>query len=301
MDNSEALAQALAVSSSPRWDVQERYPIAFERSDGPYAWDVEGNRYLDLTSASGAAPLGGRHPRVVAALVHAAEQLGGCVPGTVSPHRTAVADRLAEILPCGERVLFMRTGSCATAAAVRLARAATGRRLVLTSGFHGWHDWSLVARDDAGRGTEPDVIDFGYSLATLERMLDSAERAVAAVFVTPEPAFLPEPYYAELERIVRGSRAVLIYDEVMAGFRYGVGGFHAAGSRSPFARLMSSLTAMSSGYFRSFANALRLSVVHALAPERQASASATTWSISISDALYSVLPSYGLYHRPLVG
>jgi glutamate-1-semialdehyde 2,1-aminomutase/neamine transaminase/2'-deamino-2'-hydroxyneamine transaminase/neomycin C transaminase len=228
-----ALQRAVAVTSSPRWDVAERYPIVFARADGAYAWDVAGRRYLDLTSASGAAPLGARHPAVRAALLRAVDELGGILPSTISEQRTAVARGLVDIFPCGERVAFMRTGSCATTAAVRIARAATGRRLVLTSGFHGWHDWHLQARADAGRADDGEVVDFGYSLATLRRVAEAARRPPAAVIVTPEPAFFPEPYYRELERVVRACGALLIYDEVMTGLRYAVGGFHGATGGSP--------------------------------------------------------------------
>lgn len=208
-------------------------PIVFERTDGAYAWDVAGKRYLDLTSASGAAPLGARHPEIRKAILRAVDELGGVLPGTISEYRTAVAARLVEVFPCGERVVFMRTGSCATTAAVRIARAATGRRLVLTSGFHGWHDWHLQARQDAGRRHDPDVVDFGYSLSALARAFDTAPQPPAAVIVTPEPAYFPEPYYRELERVVRDGGALLIYDEVMTGFRYAVGGFHSATGGSP--------------------------------------------------------------------
>jgi glutamate-1-semialdehyde 2,1-aminomutase/neamine transaminase/2'-deamino-2'-hydroxyneamine transaminase/neomycin C transaminase len=234
MDGTDtALERALAITSSRRWDVDQRHPVVFARTEGAHAWDVAGRRYLDLTSASGAAPLGARHPRVREAVLLAFDELGGVLPGTVSEHRTAVARRLVDVFPCGERVLFMRTGSCATTAAVRIARAATGRRLVLTSGFHGWHDWALQARADAGRRTDPDVVDFGYSLAVLARTVEDAPRPPAAVIVTPEPAYFPEPYYQELERVVRDIGALLIYDEVMTGFRYAVGGFHGATGGSP--------------------------------------------------------------------
>jgi glutamate-1-semialdehyde aminotransferase len=233
MDGTEALARAVAVTSSRRWEVENRFPVVFARTDGAYAWDVEGRRYLDLTSASGAAPLGARHPEIRKAVLRAVDELGGVLPGTISEHRTAVARRLAEVFPCGERVVFMRTGSCATTAAVRIARAATGRRLVLTSGFHGWHDWHLQARPDAGRNQDPEVVDFGYSLAVLAKTIETTPEPPAAVMVTPEPAYFPEPYYQELERIVRGSGVLLVYDEVMTGFRYAVGGFHAATGGSP--------------------------------------------------------------------
>lgn len=231
--HSTALERAVAITSSPRWDVAERSPLVFERADGSYAWDVDGRRYLDLTSASGAAPLGARHPDVRKAVLRGLDELGGVLPGTVSQHRTAVATRLVDTFPCAQRVVFMRTGSCATTAAVRIARAATGRRTVLTSGFHGWHDWHLQARQDAGRRPDPEVVDFGYSLAVLERALAAGGQPPAAVIVTPEPAYFPEPYYRRLEELLRGSGVLLIYDEVMAGFRYAVGGFHAATGGSP--------------------------------------------------------------------
>ncbi|XSC42235.1 hypothetical protein ACF1BQ_027550 [Bradyrhizobium sp. RDT10] len=78
---------------------------------------------------------------------------GGILPGPLSVHRVEVAERLAEIFPVAQRSVFIRTGSCATTAAVRLARAHTGVNLVLTSEYHGWHDWHLQDRPaQAGPG-----------------------------------------------------------------------------------------------------------------------------------------------------
>lgn len=225
-DQAAALARAVAVTTSQRWDVHERFPVVFEQADGAYAWGVDGRRYLDLTSCSGALPLGARHPEVRKATYRAVEELGGMLPGPISEYRTRVAQQLVDIFPCAQRAVFFRTGSCATAAAARLARVATGRRLVLTSGFHGWHDSYLQVKERVIEARDPETIDFGYSLERLQRTLETSGAQVAAVIVTPEVGYFPVPYYQALARLVRASGAVLIYDEVMTGFRYGVGGFH---------------------------------------------------------------------------
>jgi glutamate-1-semialdehyde 2,1-aminomutase len=129
--------------------------------------------------------------------------------------------------------VFFRTGSCATTAAVRLARVHTGRRTVLTSGYHGWHDWHLQYRPSMGlTGRDPETTDFGYDLDRLAGLL-AEHRDTAAVIVTPEVNFFPPAYAAELERIVRRHGVLLILDEVMTGFRYAEGGYHAATGVTP--------------------------------------------------------------------
>ncbi|MCK1333376.1 aminotransferase class III-fold pyridoxal phosphate-dependent enzyme [Bradyrhizobium sp. CW9] len=138
-----ALRRALRVTASEKWDLNRRFPLVMSRASGAHVWDVDGRRYVDLTSCSGAAPLGAGYEPVVDHVVSELRRTGGILPGPLSVHRIELAERLAEIFPRAQRSLFFRTGSCATTAAIRLARAHMGTNLVLTSGYHGWHDWQL--------------------------------------------------------------------------------------------------------------------------------------------------------------
>jgi selenocysteine lyase/cysteine desulfurase len=153
------------------------------------------------------------------------------VAGPLSTVRVELAERLREVFPGTDRALFFRTGSCATTAAVRLARVHTGRRRVLTSGFHGWHDWQLQYSPHlALPDRDPDTADFGYDLSLFANLARSGD--VAAVILTPEVNVFPHKYARELEKLARAHGALVIVDEVMTGFRYAPGGYaYAAGMR----------------------------------------------------------------------
>lgn len=227
-----ALRRALRVTASEKWDLNRRFPLVMSRASGAHVWDVDGRRYVDLTSCSGAAPLGAGYEPVVDHVVSELRRTGGILPGPLSVHRIELAERLAEIFPRAQRSLFFRTGSCATTAAIRLARAHMGTNLVLTSGYHGWHDWHLQNRPAMGLpDRDRDSVDFRYDLDLFEKL--SGEQRVAAVIITPEVNFFPPEYHRQLQNLVHRRGALLILDEVMTGFRYGLGGYHTAVGLAP--------------------------------------------------------------------
>ncbi|MCP1909265.1 aminotransferase class III-fold pyridoxal phosphate-dependent enzyme [Bradyrhizobium elkanii] len=227
-----ALRRALRVTASEKWDLNRRFPVVLTRASGAHAWDINGRQYVDFTSCSGAAPLGAGYEPVVEHAAAEMRRTGGILPGPLSGHRIELAERLAEIFPVAERSMFFRTGSCATTAAVRLARSFTGLNHVLTSGYHGWHDWQLQDRPEMGLpNRDRDSVDFRYNLDLLDE-LASVQR-VAAVIITPEVNFFPPEYHQELQRLVHRHGALLILDEVMTGFRYGIGGYHMAVGITP--------------------------------------------------------------------
>ena len=219
------LERAYAVCASRRPDLEGCLPIVIERGDGAYVWDVDGNRYLDLIAGRGTLPLGHRFPAVDAAAVASILDRGTTLCTTVSEPQVRLAERLVERFPCAERALFFRTGSCATTASVRLARVATGRNVVLTSGYHGWHDWHLHIFPAFSRGGDRTHFDFGYNLNLLEELLERHRGDIACVIVTPEPNFYDDAYFQELESVVRREDVLLFFDEIVSGFRFARGGF----------------------------------------------------------------------------
>ncbi|MGW1765107.1 aminotransferase class III-fold pyridoxal phosphate-dependent enzyme [Streptomyces sp. NPDC002073] len=229
---SELIVRARAVTASPRWDLEKRFPVVADRAEGCHIWDADGNRYIDYTSCSGAAPLGIGHPAVVEAAIDTLRR-GGIVPSTLSAARIETAELLLSFFPFADRVRFFRTGSCATTAAARICRVHTGRRLVLTSGFHGWHDWHLQSAFGGLPGRDAETVDFGYDLDRLAELLAERWREVACVFVTPEVNFFPHSFHVELAQLVRGHGCLLVLDEVMSGFRYRLGGYAAAAGIRP--------------------------------------------------------------------
>ncbi|MFC6839855.1 aminotransferase class III-fold pyridoxal phosphate-dependent enzyme [Xanthomonas theicola] len=122
------------------WEREARSSIIFRSAEGSVAEDIDGNLYLDMTSCSGASPLGSNHAVFKSRLARAMEQETDVLPSPVSAQRQRLAGRISAMFPDTPRVFFLRTGSCATEAAVRIARHRTGRPVVLTAGFHGWHD-----------------------------------------------------------------------------------------------------------------------------------------------------------------
>jgi glutamate-1-semialdehyde aminotransferase len=195
-----------------------------DRGESAYVWDLEGNKYIDYTASTGAILLGYRNRAVENAVLSHMQRHGTILPTTISEIQVALAEHLVEMFPCAERAFFFRTGSCATTAAVRLARVFKSRPIVLTSGYHGWHDWHLHIFP---RFEFPDntCFDFRYNLNLLEYLLHEHAGEVACVIITPEPTFFDMNYFRELEQIVRENDVLLIFDEVVSGFRYSRGGF----------------------------------------------------------------------------
>ncbi|MFB6846645.1 aminotransferase class III-fold pyridoxal phosphate-dependent enzyme [Streptomyces sp. NPDC056373] len=231
--HADALERARRVTASEKWDLDRRFPLVLDRASGAEVWDVAGNRYVDFTSCSGAAPLGSGHRPVLERVMTELSRSGGILPGPLSALRVELAERLASLFPVAERSFFFRTGSCATTAAVRLARVHSGARTVLTSGYHGWHDWHLQDRGPMGPpNRDPDSLDFRYDLDLLDA-LATTHGPVAAVIVTPEVNFFPQEYARALQDAVRRHGALLIVDEVMTGLRYATGGYHTAAGLTP--------------------------------------------------------------------
>lgn len=208
------------------WERDTRLSIIFRAANGAMAEDINGKIYLDMTSCSGASPLGSNAPVFKARLAQAMERETDILPSPVSEQRQILAGKILEMFPSNSRVFFLRTGSCATEAAVRIARHRTGRPLILTAGFHGWHDifqqhpWSnnTPAKDQH-------IQDFQYDLDILKQQLVGNEGRVAGIFVTPEPSVFPPELLQEISRMASLHGVLLIVDEVLCGLRYAKGGY----------------------------------------------------------------------------
>ncbi|MGE0000174.1 MAG: glutamate-1-semialdehyde 2,1-aminomutase [Ilumatobacteraceae bacterium] len=213
-------------------------PYLVAHAEGPYVWDVEGTRYIDLVQSYGAIILGHAHPKVTAAVSEAAAS--GTSYGAPTPGEMLLAEMMVERVPSCEMVRLMNSGTEATSTAVRLARGFTGRdKLVIFHGnFHGATD-ALLAAGGSGVATLglPGTAGVPASavastLVVPYNVVPSLDDDVAAVIVepiaanmgvvAPAPGFL-EGLRAECDRV----GALLVFDEVITGFRVDPGGAQA--------------------------------------------------------------------------
>jgi glutamate-1-semialdehyde 2,1-aminomutase len=192
-------------------------PLFLSHGDGGLVWDIDGNEYVDLVSALLPNVLGYRDPDVDAA-IH--RQLASGISFSLATELEAeLAETLCRLIPCAEMVRYGKSGTDVTTAAIRLARAHTGRdRIVVCGGYHGWADWSV----ERNAGVPEDVRRLTTRLGHLE--LPNSLDDVAAVIVEPE---MGSPFLRQLRELCDRSGAVLIFDEVITGFRFHLGGAQA--------------------------------------------------------------------------
>ncbi|MEU1226294.1 aminotransferase class III-fold pyridoxal phosphate-dependent enzyme [Streptomyces sp. NPDC005828] len=220
------------------------HPLFVSEARGAHVWDLDGERYVDYVMAWGPLVLGHGDPRIVDAVLDVVSRMQ--VVGTSHVLEYTAAESVLQSVPHGERLLWSNTGTEAVQVALRLARAATGRRRVVkfAKSYHGWHDTVYAGLTDAdtgeaavpaSRGQSPSVLDdlvvarFN-DVAMMERILaDAVERDIAAVLIDPimSNAGVETPaqdFLQALRSRCDQHGVVLIYDEVIAGFRIARGG-----------------------------------------------------------------------------
>ncbi|GAC1378255.1 MAG: glutamate-1-semialdehyde 2,1-aminomutase [Ktedonobacteraceae bacterium] len=218
------------------------HPIFIETAEGPYLYDVDGNRYLDYVQSWGPMILGHAHPKVVDAVIEASKR--GFSFGAPTRAESELARLVMASVPSIEMIRFVNSGTEATMSALRLARAYTGRHKILKfSGcYHGHADMLLV---QAGSGvatmglpdspgvppeaTEHTLIAPYNDSAAVEKLFATYPHDIAAIIVEPVAAnmglVLPlEGFLEKLRSLTQKHGALLIFDEVMTGFRVALGG-----------------------------------------------------------------------------
>ena len=201
------------------------YPIYFDHASGCRVTDVDGQTYIDLVGALGPISLGYTYPATDEAI---REQLArGIISGLLSPLEVEVARLLREMVPCAEQVRYFKGGGEATAAAARVARRHTRREIILNCGYRGWPDTWAIASNDGGVPKRLDgaVQSFAFNdREGLERLIlgQAGEIAAIAIDIQVTP---PEPgYLAWLRDLAHEIGALLIFDEIVTGFRMANGG-----------------------------------------------------------------------------
>lgn len=206
-------------------------PYFITRALGSRAWDLDGNEYIDFVSSLAAVTLGYQDPDVTRA-VRAQLEESGVIFSLPHPLEAEVAEIICDMVPCAERVRFGKNGSDATAGAVRVARAHTGRDRVAVCGYHGWQDWyigSTARHRGVPQATRDLTHAFAYNnLDSLRTVLESRRDEFAAVVLEPMNVVEPDAGFLEgVKELAHRHGALLIFDETITGFRYANGGAQA--------------------------------------------------------------------------
>ncbi|MBT4289910.1 MAG: aminotransferase class III-fold pyridoxal phosphate-dependent enzyme [Deltaproteobacteria bacterium] len=220
------------------------WPGYFKKAKGVYIWDLDGNKYIDMSIGGiGANVLGYADPDVNEAVIDAIQN--GCSSSLNSPEEVELADLMCELHPWAEKVRFGRTGGESMAIAVRIARAATGKDKIAFCGYHGWQDWYLAANlgtenalgehllpglSPAGvpKGLADTAFPFRYNnLEELKAIISKHGKGLAAIVMEPIRDAKPTSEFIEgVRHLANESGAILIIDEISAGLRMNTGGSH---------------------------------------------------------------------------
>lgn len=217
-------------SKGPTQFVQGVSPTFLARGKGSHVWDVDGNEYIDYVNGLGPTILGNDDRAVTEAAVRQIRE--GAAFSLPHPLEVELAELLCSIIPCAEMVRYGKNGSDATAGAVRVARAFTRREKVACSGYHGWQDWYIgTTTRNAGvpQATRELTKTFAYNdLASLERVFVENPNEIACVVMEPVGVVEPQHGYLEgVRELCTKHGALLVFDEVVTGFRMHLGGAQA--------------------------------------------------------------------------
>ena len=232
------------LSKRPEMFAPGQWPNYAAKAKGCELWDLDGNRYYDMTTNGiGACMLGYADPDVTRAVVERVEN--GCMTSLNAPEEVLLADRLCEIHPWAKSVRFARTGGEICAVAIRIARATTGRDVVAICGYHGWSDWYLAANlasdhsldgvhlpglKPAGvpKGLTGSSLTFNYGdREAFDAILRDYGDRLACVIMEPLRHELPtDDFLSYVRDSVHKVGGLLIFDEITIGWRLTFGGSH---------------------------------------------------------------------------
>ena len=201
-------------------------PLYIEKAKGCEVWDLDGNKYVDLVSSLASVTLGYGDSRVDSAVRKQLKRgVTFSLPGTLEAE---VAEMICNIVPSAEMVRFGKNGTDATTAAVRLARAYTGKDRIVVCGYHGWQDWyigSTTRNKGVPQATSELTEVFKYNDLQSLRNILSERNDVACVVMEPMNLNFPNPGFLEgVRELTKAHGVVLVFDETITGFRFSEGG-----------------------------------------------------------------------------
>jgi len=201
-------------------------PIFLKSGKGSHVFDVDGNEYIDFPLALGPVTLGYQYPAVDDAVKEQMKE--GITFSMPHPLEVELAELLVKTIPCAEMVRYGKNGSDVTSMAVKLARAYTGKEKIAYCGYHGWEDWYVITTErnkGVPKFMKNFMLKFEYNnIESLERIFKE-NKDIAAVIMEPVGIIPPEDDFLEkVKELSNKNGAVLIFDEMVTGFRMALGG-----------------------------------------------------------------------------
>ena len=232
----------MLLSKRPEMFLPDNWPSYFSKSKGCYIWDLDGNKYIDMSIMGiGTNILGYNRKEIDDAVIRTVKR--GNMSTLNCPEEVTLSEMLIKMNPWASKVKYARSGGEANAISIRIARAATGREKIAVCGYHGWHDWYLSANIGSNKnldghllpGLSPTgvprslkglTIPFNYNeIDEIEKLIKSNE--LAAVKMEVSRSFGPNKGYLEkIRKLTKKHNTVLIFDECTSGFRETYGGIY---------------------------------------------------------------------------
>jgi len=199
-------------------------PKYIKRGQGSHVWDVDGNEYIDFNSAIGPVSLGYAYPAVDEAIKR--QLADGITFSLMHPLEVELSELIQEVIPNAEAVKISKTGADVCSAAIRVARAFTGRDKIFCCGYHGWHDWYIgITSRNAGIPEAIQNMTYTFEYNDIEAIKAALDETVAALILEPFIFEAPKPgFLKELAEVCKANGTLLIFDEMWTGFRIAIGG-----------------------------------------------------------------------------
>jgi len=214
-------------SKSPTQYPRGISPHFISAAKGAYVWDLDGNKYVDLVNSLAAITLGYRNKKVDKAVKKQIKK--GVIYSLPGILETKVAQLIISLVPSAEMVRFAKNGTDATAAAIRLSRAFTGKDHIAFCGYHGWQDW-YIGKTTKNKGVPKSVSELSHQfkyndISSLESIFEKYPNQVAGVILEPMNSTWPKNDFLEkVKEITSKNKAILTFDETITGFRFAPGG-----------------------------------------------------------------------------
>lgn len=205
-------------------------PLFLEKGNGAIVWDIDGNQYIDYVGALLPIILGYNDKDVNLAIRNQLKKgISFSLPTTIE---LELAELIVKHIPCAEMVRFAKNGSDVTSAAIRLARAYTGKEIIAVSGYHGWHDW-YIGTTTRDLGVPKKISKFTKSfefnnINSFKKLLNESKNNIAGVIIEPESGIIANKnFLKQLREITKQKKIILIFDEIVTGFRVNFSGAQA--------------------------------------------------------------------------